>query len=101
MKLRGKVLIVTDPYCPAKWDMTPNDLPFVFESCEEFPAARRELVELRYMRKKGSRLTRRYHKMRVGADVLSLSTEADHWNWFPLSLKHGYDNPRTDFLEEC
>ena len=38
-KQRGKVLLVTNPYCPAIGDTTPNDLPFVVESSEEFPAA--------------------------------------------------------------
>jgi len=40
---RGTALVVTDQYSPAIWDTSPNDLPFVVESSEEFPAERREL----------------------------------------------------------
>ena len=35
--------IVTDPYCPAIGDTTPDDLAFIVESGEELPAARKEL----------------------------------------------------------
>lgn len=95
----GKALIVTDQYSPAIGDTTPNDLPFVLESSEEFPAARR--VELRYVWQKGSKPTRRHHRMRVGASHRALSTDTNHWNSFPLSQKHGYNNLRTVFQVEC
>ena len=39
--------------------------------------------------------------MRVGALSRALSTDADHWNWLPLSQKHGYKNLRTEFQVEC
>ena len=60
-------------------------------------------VELRYMTEKGSRPTRRHHRMCAGVPPRSLSTDADNWNWFPLSPKHGYkpENLRTEFLVDC
>ena len=35
----------TDPYCPSVGAMTPDDIPFIVEGSEEFPA-RREKPEL-------------------------------------------------------